>query len=80
MRENIYWRFGKKYRKIKRDEKIQIGAMHSFCGGELSPICGNDTIGDTPSSFSDEREFYNPIIECQQKFTPDKNRRRQKWR
>ena len=65
MTENIYYRFGKPYRKLKRNEIIEKGAMHSFCGGELMPITNSDgqTIGSTPSEFSDEREFYNPIVE-----------------
>lgn len=57
----IYYRFGKKYRKIGRDEIISEGAMHCWCGGELMPIMNKDTIGDRPSSFSEEREFFNPI-------------------
>ena len=62
MKENIYYRFNKPYRKLKRNEVIEEGAMQSWCLGELRPIMGGDeTIGDTPSSFSDERDFYNPI-------------------
>jgi len=57
----LYYRFGKPYRKIKRDEVIEIGAMHSWCNGELNPILNEKTIGQTPNCFSDEREFYNPI-------------------
>jgi hypothetical protein len=63
MKENIYIRFGRKFRKIGRNEKIEEGAMHYFCGGELWPIKSPDTVGDIPASFSDEREFYNPIPE-----------------
>jgi hypothetical protein len=53
----------KQYKKIKRHEVIKEGAMQSWCHGELQPIKNTDgeTIGDTPSSFSDERDFYNPI-------------------
>ena len=62
MRKNIiYHRFGKSYKKVDSHEKIEVGAMHCFNGGELSPIKGFDTIGDIPASFSDEREFFNPI-------------------
>lgn len=61
MKKPVYFRFGKRYCKLERNEIIKEGAMHSFCGGELNPISGGDTIGDTPSSFSDEREFYNLI-------------------
>lgn len=61
MTRNIYTRFGQQFYKISRNEEIKEGAMHSWCGGELVPIIYTDTIGDTPSSFSDEREFYNPI-------------------
>ena len=61
MKEIFYYRFGKKFRKISRNEKIEKGAMQSWCGGELQPIMGTDTIGDIPANFSDEREFYNPV-------------------
>lgn len=63
MGKNIYIRFGKPYRKLDRNESIPIGSMHSFCGGELHPIINPKTIGDKPSSFSFEREFYAPIKE-----------------
>ena len=61
MTDNIYIRFGKKYRKIGRDEVIKEGAMHCYCYGELMPIVNDESIGDTPFSFSDERDFFNPI-------------------
>ena len=64
LRENlIYTRFGKQYKKVKRDEIIEEGAMQSWENGELQPLGNGDgkTVGDTPSSFSDERDFYNPI-------------------
>jgi hypothetical protein len=64
VRENlIYTRFGKEFKKLKRDEVIKEGAMQSWCNGELQLIKNSDgkTIGDIPSSFSDERDFYNPI-------------------
>jgi len=59
----IYNRFGKKFKKIQRNEIIKEGAMQSWDDGELQPIKNSDgkTIGDTPSSFSDEKDFYNPI-------------------
>ena len=50
---------GKKYRKIGRQEIIEEGAMHSWCGNKLSPIRNPETIGDIPANFSDKREFYN---------------------
>ncbi len=56
-----YVKDGKPYRKLDRDEVIGEDAMQSWCNGELQPVMGTDTIGDTPSSFSDERDFYNPI-------------------
>jgi len=57
----IYTRFGKKYYKLRRDEIIKKGAMQSWCFGELFPIKNSDgaTVGNTPSSFLDERDFYN---------------------
>ena len=61
MNKIVYQRFGKKYRKIDRNETIAPGAMQSWCLGELEPIIGADIIGDKPSNFSDERDFYNPI-------------------
>lgn len=61
MKELIYTRYGKPYRKIGRNEVILEGYLHSFCGGELHPIITPETIGDAPSSFSDEREFFVPL-------------------
>lgn len=63
MKDPTYYRFGKPYRKLKRDEVIKEGAMQSWDHGELQPVMNTDgkTIGDTPSSFSDERDFYNPV-------------------
>lgn len=61
-----YVRFGKQYRKLGRMEIIKNGACHSLCGGELYPIVGVDTVGDVPASFSDQREFYNPILKGDQ--------------
>jgi len=62
-KEPTYYKNGKSYRKLKRNEIIKEGAMQSWCYGELQPIMNinDETIGDTPSSFSDERDFYNPI-------------------
>ncbi|HEA19391.1 hypothetical protein LCGC14_3118340 [marine sediment metagenome] len=59
----VYYRFGKKFYKVKRNEIIKKGAMHAFCEGELKPIRGFGTVGNTPSNFSDERDFYNPLIQ-----------------
>jgi hypothetical protein len=56
----IYQKDGKQFVKIARNEKIRSGAMHSWCGGELQPIMHDETIGQTPDDFSDEREFFNP--------------------
>ncbi len=60
---NTYIRHGSKYRKlIYRDKEIiKEGAMQSWAFGELQPIVNEDTVGQTPSQFSDERDFYNPI-------------------
>lgn len=60
---NTYIRHGLNYRKlIYRDkEVIKEGAMQSWELGELQPIINEDTIGQTPSQFSDERDFYNPL-------------------
>jgi len=57
----VYHRLGRKYRKLERNEVIKEGAMHSWCGGELSPIMNDGTVGQTPNDFSNERDFYNPI-------------------
>uniref|UniRef100_A0A6M3LDM0 Uncharacterized protein n=1 Tax=viral metagenome TaxID=1070528 RepID=A0A6M3LDM0_9ZZZZ len=56
-----YVRFGKKYRKIGRDEIIQEGAMHSVLGDELSPILDPGIIGEKPSDLNDEIDFFNPL-------------------
>ena len=63
--EQIYFKNGNLYRKLDRNEIIQEGAMQSWCHGELMPIinANGTTVGDKPSSFSDERDFYNPIKE-----------------
>jgi hypothetical protein len=63
--ESIYFRQGKMYRKLGKGEIIEEGAMQSWEHGELQPIMNTngETIGDTPSSFSNERDFYNPIEE-----------------
>lgn len=65
MEKPIYYRFGKKYHKLERDEIIKEGAMQAWALGELQPIKNTDgqTIGSTPSDFSPERDFYNPIME-----------------
>jgi len=59
--DNIYIRHGNKYSKLERHEIIKTGAMYSYCGSELTEIRNNDIIGDIPASFSDERDFYNPV-------------------
>jgi len=64
MNEIVYYRFGKRYHKIGRDETILRGAMKSYLNGELQPILSTDTVGDKPSSFSDEGNFYNPMDIC----------------
>lgn len=58
-----YHKNGEAYRKLLRHEKIEEGAMQSWGHGELQPIMNSDgeTIGGTPSDFSKERDFYNPI-------------------
>ena len=63
IREVTYIRSKRKFRKLKRDEVIEEGAMQSWCNGELQPAEDliSETVGDTPSSFSDNRDFYNPI-------------------
>ena len=61
MKKPIYHRHGKQYRKLERHEIIKAGALHSVCYGELMPIINDETIGQTPAEFSNEREFFNPI-------------------
>jgi hypothetical protein len=58
-----YYRHNKSYRKLLRHERIEEGAMQSWCHGELQPIVNADgeTVGGTPADFSEERDFYNPI-------------------
>jgi len=62
MKDIIYIRFGRKYRKLARDEKIPEGSMQSWCNSELQPIMNDQTIGAKPSEFSNERDFYAPIL------------------
>lgn len=59
----IYTRFGKEYIKVPFNGIIKNGAMQCWCQGELFPITNTDgkTVGSSPSEFSDEREFFNPI-------------------
>jgi len=59
--EGIYLFEGRKYRKLRRDEKIAAGAIHSFAGAPLHPICSKETIGQTPNNFSEKRDFFNPV-------------------
>lgn len=61
MKTIIYQRFGKEYRKMGRDEIIREGCMHSWCLGELFPIMNSQVYGQTPSNFSDERDFFSPV-------------------
>lgn len=63
MKKQIYYKDGKKYKKLKRNEIIKEGAMQSWLHGELIPIKNTDgtTVGGTPSQFSNKRDFYNPI-------------------
>ena len=65
MTKTIYHRFGKRYRKLKRNEIIKKDALQSWEHGELQPITNADgnTIGNTPKEFSNERDFYNLIRE-----------------
>ena len=52
---------GKKYYKLKRDEKIEKGALHQhYYGKKYSPIKHEKTIGKKPSDFM-QRNFYNPL-------------------
>lgn len=59
----VYWKDGSRYYKLERDEVIDCCAIQSWCNGELQPLMNTDgnTIGSTPSEFSDERDFYNPL-------------------
>jgi len=61
MMENIYYRFGKPYRKLKRNEVIEEGSMTCWCHGELQQNVFDETIGDVPANYSIERDFFNPI-------------------
>ena len=60
MEKIIYYHNGIRYRKLKRDEEIRVGAVQSWAGGKLQPIMNPaDTLGCTPSEYSEERDFYN---------------------
>lgn len=52
---------GKEYQRVERHEIIKEGAMLSWREESLQPVLNPNTIGKTPSDFSLEREFYNPI-------------------
>jgi len=61
-RNFAYRIYNKPYRKLKRHEIIEKGAMQSWGGGELQPIVLYSGIeGSTPNEFSTERDFYNPV-------------------
>ena len=49
------------YIKLGPHDIIKKGAVHSVTKGYYNYICGSDTIGDTPSSFSPDRVFYNKL-------------------
>jgi hypothetical protein len=51
----------KLYKKLGPFDVIKKGAVHSVTKGYCNHIHGGDTIGDTPSSFSSDRVFYNEI-------------------
>lgn len=52
---------GKKYYKLKRDEKIEKGALHQhYYGKRCNLIKHEKTIGKKPSDFM-QRRFYNPL-------------------
>jgi len=53
---------GDMYKRLEDNEVIKEGAIHMLrTGGALKPIMGFDTVGDTPSSFSDDRIFFNLV-------------------
>ena len=58
-----YFKSGRRYKKLDRNEEILPGAMQSWDNGELQPITNSngETFGATPIEFSNERDFYNPI-------------------
>jgi len=51
---------GKNYKRVGKREKIKKGAYHSF-GSTCNPIMREETIGMTPSNFSNKRTFWNLI-------------------
>lgn len=63
MNEPIYYRNGRKYKKVTPHGTIDDYAMVSCCGGELMPISelDDDVCGMTPSEVSDELDFFNLI-------------------
>lgn len=73
MKEPVYYRFGKKYKKATRHEPIFVDAMVSLAGGELFPLSEFDgeVDGKTPAEVSkdNEYEFFNPIED--QKYAGD---------
>lgn len=52
---------GKLYEEIDDNTIIMDGAIHTFGNGGFNHIVSPDTVGDTPSSFSRYRKFYNPL-------------------
>ncbi len=62
IRDNLIYDMSK-YVKLERHEVIKEGALHSFHNSKPKLIMNSDekTIGYTPSDFSKDRVFYNPI-------------------
>lgn len=58
--EIIYYN-GKKYKKVGPNEKIKEGAIHSITKGRFWPIHWDETVGQTPSDFAEDRSFYNLV-------------------
>jgi hypothetical protein len=56
---------GRKYKKVAPDEHIRDGALQSFNGSDPCPITNalGETVGFTPTEFSELRVFYNPYKE-----------------
>lgn len=53
----------KRYKKLKRNERIKPETIHSLCGHGYFPLTNTTTIGQRPSDFSDEKDFYNLVGE-----------------
>jgi hypothetical protein len=58
----------RQYNRVKRDEVIKEGALHTLDGRNFNPLMNPESVGQTPSEFSRKRVFYNPVETKKEKY------------